>query len=129
MFIQDIHLYHQLCGTDLNLEKQQYTIELPNPITGEAIPGILTTEGTKNNDKSYTYRMTQKTDNGKMSQVVTDKIKDTYKKMDDPSQNPPPVSYECSYLYTIDNKRVLKATQEKTVVSAASKAIEKLTVY
>jgi len=127
-FIQDIHFYHQLNGTDLKLQQKVYEIALPNPLSGDPLPGTLTTHGKANDDKSYSYVMLQQVDKEKMSKVVADKLKDTYDKMGEPKDTIPALDFEMIYSYTIDGEKIKGGSLKKTVSSGGYKAVESITV-
>lgn len=132
-FLSEIHAYHLLYGSEWKMGKQQNTIEVPNPLTGEPLPGLLITEVKKTPGKTvkgkkepavYEVTMQQQVDQEKLSKAVNEIVADAYGKSKPEGGSTPPVDFSMSYKYTVKNDLILKATYIKKVVSAESKAIE-----
>lgn len=90
-FLVEVQAFHQLYGTKWSIGKQTYDIELPNPINGEPLPGILTTElrkeqkGAQSGATSYELVMQQEIDSDKITEVIADKTAETYQKINKPN--------------------------------------------
>ena len=132
-FLSEVHFYHLLYGSQWKIGKEQSKTEVPNPLTGEALSGILITEVKKISAKKiagklsepvYEVVLQQQIDQSKLSGAVNEKIENIYKQIGKDNDETPPIDFNVSYKYTVKNDFITKASYIKTVVSAESKAIE-----
>jgi len=122
-FLLELHAFHQVYGTKWAMGKQAIEIEMPNPINGEPVPGILTTELKKDQKRArggptYELVMQQEIDSDKMTKILKDKITDTYQKINKPNPGTPPAESTLIYRYTIVDELVQKLHLTKKVTSA-----------
>lgn len=136
-FLPEIHFYHLLYGTTWAMGKQKSEIEVPDPLTGEALPGILSTEVKKIPAKKiagkvegpfYDVVMQQQVDQEKLSRSVSDRIEDTQARTSKEDSGAPLVDFSIAYKYTVRNDIIKKASYIKTVVSAESRAVEEFII-
>ena len=122
-FLLELHAFHQAYGTKWEIGKQTIEIEMPNPINGEPLPGILTTELKKEQKggrrgPSYELLMQQEIDSDKMTKILKDKLTDTYQKINKPNPGTPPAESTLIYRYEIVDDLVQKLHLTKKVTSA-----------
>lgn len=136
-FLSEMHFYHMLYGSTWAIGKQKTEIEVPNPLTGEPLPGVLSTELKKIPAKKiagkmegpfYEVLMQQQVDQAKLSKAVNEKVEDTYEQIGKENNGTPPVDFNVVYKYTVKNDIIKKASYIKTVVSAESKAVEEFVI-
>ena len=82
--------------------KQTVEIEMPNPINGEPLPGILITElkmeqKRARSSPNYELVMQQEIDSDKMTRIIEDKITDTHQKINKPNPGTAPVESTLIY--------------------------------
>ena len=128
-FLLELHAFHLAYGTKWAMGKQTIEIEMPNPLNGEPLPGILTTELKKEQKRarsSATYElvMQQEIDSDKMTKILKDKITDTYQKINKPNPGTAPAESTLIYSYTIVDELVKNVHVTKRVNSAGWRATE-----
>lgn len=136
-FLPEISFYHSLYGTSWKMGKQKEEVGIPNPITGESLPGILTTEVKKTPAKKiggklegpfYEVQMLQKVDQEQLSKSLGDKTGSTFEHIGKEDSGTPPIDLSVTYRYTVKKELIKKASYSKTVVSAESKSVEEFVI-
>ncbi len=132
-FLPEIQFYHLLYSKSWKPGRQQNEIEVPNPVTGEGLPGILTAEVKKVAVKkpaprkelpTYEIVMQQKLDQARLMKAMQETAHQTGIE----NNGTPPIDFNAVYRYTVKDHLIKKASYIKTVVSAESKSVEEFLI-